>query len=159
MKKRKWLLVLLCVGLLLLCYSCGLFGWKKYECDTDTVKSIQVVKLDESEQEGEDYKYTVLATVSDHKTFFDKLNSIRQSENWGEPRMILSPCIVLKIEFQNGDVDLLTHYAQERIRSDVSQLGYITFNEKQFSELIYDYYPHYYLSDDSTQPDLPPQKQ
>ena len=60
--------------------------------------------------------------------------------------------------WQNGDVDLLADYAQERIRSNVTHLGYIIFDEKQFAELIYGYYPYYYSTPDSAQPELPPHK-
>ena len=158
MKNRKWLIALLCIGFMLLCYSCGFFGAKKYESDVDTVKSIQIVRLEESEQEGEDYKYTVLATVYDHQKFFDKLDDVKQTEMSGGPQILLRPCTVIRIEFQNGDVDLLADYAQERIRSNVTHLGYIIFDEKQFAELIYGYYPYYYSTPDSAQPELPPHK-
>ena len=138
MKKTIYFLFVVCVVLLLLC-SCGLFSPQKYICEVDKVESIQIVRLDKYVEGEYRYEYTVLAQISDVEAFVDRLNHIEHSVNWGDPIQMYEQYTVVKIEFCNGDFDLIHPDAQWFNRSGKNNNGYFFFDEEQFNELILDY--------------------
>ncbi len=69
MKRNKLLLCILCIILMMLCCSCGMFGRQKYVCEVDNVKSVQIIRLDEYVKGEYRFEYTVLSNISDYKTF------------------------------------------------------------------------------------------
>ncbi len=135
MKKMICFFFPFCMSLLLLC-SCGLFGPQKYECEIDEVKSIQIIRLDQYVEGEYRFEYTVLSQISDIETFVDKLNQLEHSVNWGDPRQMYEQYIVIKIEFYNGDFDLIHSNAQCFNRSNENNYGYFFFDDEQFNELI-----------------------
>ena len=135
----KRILFPLCIILILLCCSCGFFGDQRYVCDIEKVDSIQIVKLDKYIEEEYKYEYTILSQVSDYETFVSHLNELKHSVNWGDPRQMESQYIVIKIDYKNGDFDLIHQAAQCFNRSGVNQYGYFFFDDKQFNSLISDY--------------------
>lgn len=138
MKPLK-LSVCLCVCMLLLSLcSCGFFGDQKYICDVDKVESVQIVKLDKYVEGEYRYEYTVLSQILDYSTFIDQLTAIDQKVNWGEPKTVDVGYVVIKIEYSNGDYDLIYHNTQWKHRSGKNHTGYIFFNKEQFNTLIYD---------------------
>lgn len=130
--------LLLCITMLLFC-SCGFFGDQKYDCNLDDVESIQIVRLDEYIQEEYRYEYTILSQISDCKTFVSRLNELEHRVNWGEPSVMEIQYVVIKIDYRNGDFDLIHPSAQLLNRSGVNQAGYFFFDNEQFNLLISDY--------------------
>lgn len=139
MKRNKLLLCILCIILMMLCCSCGMFGRQKYVCEVDNVKSVQIIRLDEYVKGEYRFEYTVLSDISDYKTFVSELNKVRRSVNWGDPRQMYAEYIVIRIEYHNGDFDLLHPDAQCFNRSGTNNYGFFFFDDEQFNVLISDY--------------------
>lgn len=135
----KRIIFSLCIVLMLLCCSCGLFGDQRYVCDVEQVKSIQIVKLDKYVEGEYRYEYTILSQISDYETFVSHLNNLDHSVNWGDPRQMDVQYIVIKIDYSNGDFDLIHPDAQWFNRSGVNQYGYFFFDDEQFHSLISNY--------------------
>ena len=72
--------------LMLLFYSCGLFGDQKYVCKVEDVASVQIVSLDKYVDGEYRYEYTILSQIDDLETFINRLNGVKHSVNWGDPR-------------------------------------------------------------------------
>ena len=128
-----------CIILVLLCCSCGLIGDQRYVCDVEKVDSIQIVKLDKYVEGEYRYEYTILSQISDYETFASHLNELDHSVNWGDPRQMDVQYIVIKIDYSNGDFDLIHPDAQCFNRSGENHYGYFFFNDEQFNSLISDY--------------------
>ena len=133
MKKFKLFLCTICV---LLFSSCGFFT-PEYSCEIDEVNLVQIVMI-EGAVEGEyRYKYTVLTQVSDVEAFVSRLNEIPYSINWGDPYPIETQKIAIRIEYKNGDYDLLQQSGQSINRTGS---GYYRFDDEEFEKLISSYY-------------------
>ena len=139
MKRRIILTNILCIMLMLLCSSCGLFGPQKYVCDVDEVEAIQIVKLDDYVEGEYRYEYTILTQITDYKSFVERLNGLKHSVNWGDPRQLNEGYTVIKIDYRNGDFDLLHQDAQCFNQSGINQYGYFFFDDEQFCALISEY--------------------
>lgn len=135
----KRILFPLCIVLVFLCCSCGLFGDQRYVCDIEKVDSIQIVKLDKYVEGEYRYEYTILSQISDCETFVRHLNELDHSVNWGDPRQMEVQYIVIKIDYSNGDFDLIHPDAQCFNRFGANEYGFFFFNEEQFNSLISDY--------------------
>lgn len=129
----------LCIILMLFFCSCGLFGAQEYVCDLERVKSLQIVKLDKYIEEEYRYEYTILSEISEKEAFVKRLNELEHSVNWGDPRQMDIQYIVIRIDYQNGDFDLIHQDAQCFNRSGINQYGYFFFDDEQFDMLISDY--------------------
>ena len=130
---------ILCIILMLLCCSCGLFGDQRYNCEVDKVESVQIVRLDKYIEGEYRYEYTVLSQISDYATFVDRINKLKYSVNQGDPRQMDVQYVVIKIDYRNGDFDLIFSDAQSFNRSGENQYGYFFFDDEQFNALISDY--------------------
>ena len=139
MKNMKLLLCMLCM--VILCCSCGWFGDQEYICEFEKVKSIEIVRLENFDGEKYEYEYTVLAQITDKATFVDRLNKVETSINWGEPRILNMQELVIRIEYFNGDYDLMNWRAQNFYHSGTIQIGYFVFDDEEFNALISDYMP------------------
>lgn len=128
-----------CIILMLLCCSCGLFGPQRYVCEVDQVESVQIVRLDKYVEGEYRYEYTILAQISDYTTFVSRLNKLKHSVNWGDPGRMNVQYVVIKIDYHNGDFDLIHPDAQWFHRSGVNNYGYFFFDDDQFNTLISDY--------------------
>ena len=135
----KRILLLLCIVSVLFYCSCGFFGRQTYVCDVEMVDSIQIVRLDEYVEGEYRYEYTVLSQIPDQDAFVSRLNKVKHSVNWGDPQQLDIQYIVIKIEYRNGDFDLIHSDAQWFNRSGVNQYGYFFFDDEQFISLISDY--------------------
>lgn len=128
-----------CIILILLCCSCGWFSEQNYTCNIDEVQSIQIVRLDKYIEEEYIFEYTILSQISDSAAFIGKLNKLKHSVNWGDPRRLNVQDIVIRVEYCNGDFDLIHPDAQCFNRSGVNQNGYFFFDDEQFNLLVSDY--------------------
>ena len=128
---------------LLICLfsGCGLFGDQEYTCDVDNVVSVQIVHLDGFVKEEYRDEYTILCEIEDISGFVEQLESVEHSVNWGDPRPLGTDCIVIRIEYQNGDYDLLHEDAQTFHRSGQNNDGFFFFDDNQFQDLISEYLP------------------
>ena len=137
MKQTKLLLFILVA--MLLCCSCGFFGPQEYVCEIDDVKSVQIVRLDTYVEEEYRYEYTVLSDIADTADFVERLNGLDHNVNWGDPGRMYTEYVVIRIEYLNGDYDLLYRNAQCFHRSGDNSYGYFIFDKEQFNALISDY--------------------
>lgn len=135
----KRVLSLLCIIPMFLCCSCGLFGRQKYVCEIERVDSVQIVRLDKYVEGEYRYDYTVLLEISDCATFVSRLNELDHSVNWGEPQQMDIGYIVIRVNYNNGDFDLIHPDAQWFNSSGTNQYGYFFFDDEQFNSLISDY--------------------
>ena len=131
-------LLVLHITFTLLC-SCGLVSPQKYSCDVNEVETINIVMLNEYVKDDYSYKYTVLSQISDCSTFVDQLSKVDHTVNWGDPRQLQVQCVAIRIDYLNGDFDLIQPDAQIFNRSEVNQYGYYFFDDEQFDKLIADY--------------------
>lgn len=132
----KKIILLLCLAFMLSYCSCGLFGAQKYVCEVENVDSIQIVRLDQYIEEELRYEYTVLSQIIDCEAFVCELNEVEHSVNWGDPRQMDIGYVVIKINYVNGDFDLLHSDAQWFHRSGNNQYGYFFFDDEAFNLLI-----------------------
>ena len=148
MKKVIFLICITCFAVLLT--SCGLFR-PRYSCESGEVISIQIVML-EGVDEVYNFKYTVLHQVSDIETFANCLNDIPYSTNWGDPYPIKLQNVAIRIEYSNGDCELLQSMGQSirRVGKEDSG-GYYHFDDEKFEELIYSYVNREEFESTSTQ--------
>ncbi len=121
------------------CCSCGLVGEQRFSCNIEEVKSVQIVRLDEYIEGQYRYDYTVLAEISNCETFVSDLNGLDYSVNWGDPRPMQTQYVVIKINYNNGDFDLIHSNAQWFNRDGKNRNGYFFFDEEQFDKLISKY--------------------
>lgn len=140
MAKIKPILILFVVVFVLLPVSCQLLAGDEYECNVEKIKSVEIVRLGEWPEEGDIYDYTVLATVTDCVDFGNRLNRIKYTVNWGGPSIFIVDEVAIKIEYVDGDYDLINDRAQVFNRSGKIDSGYFFFNEKQFDALMSEYY-------------------
>lgn len=136
---KKLTAALLLVVLMLLCCSCGLFGNQEYFCKVEDVASVQIVRLDKYVEGEYQYDYTVLSQIDDFESFVNRLNDMKHSANWGDPRQMEEGYIVARIEYSNGDFDLIHSDAQCFNRDGINNYGYFFFDDEQFEALISDY--------------------
>ena len=136
----KKIVLLLCIVLMASCCSCGFFT-PEYVCEVDSVNSIQIVNLGEFNSEENRFEYEVLAEISDYQAFANQINETDRSVNWGDPVPMKSQSIVIKINYSNGDFDLLHWDAQLFYHSETEYYGtgYYFFDKEQFDALISDY--------------------
>lgn len=139
--KRTYLMLCLRIFLFgcLLC-GCGFLGVQKYVCDANDVKSVQIIRLDTYVENEYRFEYTVLCEIADTKTFVKSLNNLKQTVNMGEPSTLKTGYTVIRIDYLNGDHDLLYANAQWFHRDGVNQNGYIFFDKAQFDGLILEYH-------------------
>lgn len=138
--KRTYLMFLgLFFVLLWLCCGCGFGGEQRYVCEVDEVKSVQIISLDVYVENEYRYEYTVLCEITDKEVFVEQLNDLKQTVNWGEPKQFNEGYTVIRIEYFNGDYDLIYSNAQWFNRAGTNQNGYFFFDKTQFDEFISDY--------------------
>lgn len=141
MIKKEFSFFMLCIVVFCMCCSCGLVGDQKYECNIDTVKSIQIVTLDKYIEGEYRYEYKLLSEITDLDAFVKKLNKVKHSTNWGDPYVLRVEYTVIKIEYVNGDYDLIYNNAQWFNRSGRNNTGYFCFDKDEFDALIHEYLP------------------
>ena len=129
----------LCIIFMLLLCACGLFGEQQYYCEVDEVESVQIIRLDKYVEGEYRYDYTVLSEISEYVAFVSQLNEMEHSVNWGDPYQMDVQYIVIKIDYSNGDFDLIHQDAQCFHRSGKNNYGYFFFDDEQFNALISDY--------------------
>lgn len=141
MMKKKLLCLILCFNLMLLLCSCGFFGERRYVCDTENIKSIQIVALSGFIQEEQEFEYTVVSEVSDYLAFAERLNGIKQrvAMGFGDPSVFNWDETVIKINYLNGDFDLIYFNVQVFKKNDVYQTGHFIFDDDQFNALLSEY--------------------
>ncbi len=139
MKETRFFVCILCIIVMFFCSSCGFLGEQRYICDVNKVESARIIRLDEYIEGEYRYEYTVLSQIYDYVTFVDQLNTMEHSVNWGDPRQMDEEYVVIRIDYCNGDFDLIHPDAQWFNRSGVNQYGYFFFNDEQFDALISNY--------------------
>ena len=125
--------------LLALCVFLGFFGEQRYYCDAVEVESIFIVELGEIVEGEYQTDDTVISEITDISGFVSRLNSLNYSINSGEPTVLNTGDVLIKINYQNGDFDLVNHYAQSFYRSGKWRTGFFFFDKVQFDSLIGDY--------------------
>lgn len=136
MKQLKQVFYVNMVLLMILFVGCGFFGDQQYVCEIEDVVLVQIVRLNDIGEGGYNFNYTVLKEISKREEFVNCLTKMKQRVNWGEPSVLEEGNIVVRVEFSNGDYDLIYHNIQLKHRSGTNHTGYIFFDEKQFKELI-----------------------
>lgn len=58
---------------------------------------------------------------------------------WGEPFVLEIGFTVIRIEYLNGDYDLIDSYVQSKKRGDEKLSGRLIFDKEQFEALISEY--------------------
>lgn len=139
LKKIIMLLSVLNIAFVLLCCGCGLFGEQKFTCNVEKVNKIEIATFDGYNKNEPGFKYTVLTEVSDYSAFVDRLMTIKTSVNWGDPQMFETGSTVIRIEYLNGDYDMIHCNAQFKKRGDKTNSGYFFFDKNQFDALISEY--------------------
>ena len=139
MKAIKLIFCLLSTIPMLLFCSCGFFGEQEYYCDIDKVRAVQIVCLNTYIEGEYRFEYIILCEISDIAIFIDRLNNLKHSVNWGDPGWLNQGDVVIRIDYQNGDYDLIHPNVQKLNRSGVNHNGYFFFDKNEFDSLISDY--------------------
>ena len=139
MKKDLLKICLMCIIVVFVCSSCSWLYPQKYACDVEQVKSVEIVTLHKFIKEEHRYGYTVIEQVSDYSTFVNNLNKVEQSIIGSPPPVLNENDIVIKIDYLNGDYDLIHQDAQCFCRSGQIEGGHYFFEDDQFNALISGY--------------------
>jgi hypothetical protein len=135
---KKFLLTLFVVSVISFS-SCGWVGTQRYTCDVEEVESAQIVRLDRYIEEENMFEYTILAQIEEYEEFISCLNGLKHRVNWGEPSIMHDQYIVIKVDYKDGNFDLIHSRAQLFYRLGNYQTGFFFFDEEQFNSLISDY--------------------
>ena len=135
-KNNLFILAVLVLSVCFLC-SCGLIGPQRYICDITLVESVQIVEIYNFDVNHHDC--TVITTISDYTEFINRLNKLKHSVNWGDPSVMELNIPVVKINYSNGDFDLIHCGSQIFCTSGRYNTGYFFFDQEQFQDLISDY--------------------
>ena len=138
---KRIVCIILPIILIFLCCSCGLFGDQEYVCKVEDVASVQIVRLDKYVQGEYRFEYTMLSQIDDFDDFVGRLNAVKHSVNWGDPQQMDESYVVVRIEYLNGDFDLIHPDAQCFNKNGTNNYGYFFFDDEQFETLISDYMP------------------
>ena len=130
--------VVIFIPVFLLC-SCGLCAGLSYSCNVDEVDTVQIVQLDKYVEGEYRFEYSVLCEITDKAAFIDRLNDIDYSINWGDPYVIEVGYIVIKVNYLNGDFDLVYSNSQWLHRSGKNNSGYVCFDKGNFDTLLSEY--------------------
>ena len=142
--------LILTVIILFSCTACFAFIPINYSCDIDTVESIQIIELgqrDDSEQwavQTDEDAYTVLVEVEDDIIFAKRLNELIMDPLHlilGDPPMLFKGYIVIRVNYKNGDYDLVKDGLQVLCRSGEYDYQYGQFISWQYEALLSDYLP------------------
>lgn len=139
MKIKRHIKLFLSFTIAIMSCSCGFIGEQQYIRNADEVELIQIVCLNGiNEENNYTYEYTILATIDDceYELFMEKLSSIKHRVHWGEPILLKMDTPVIRIEFQNGNLDIMDYNAQCFRRNEFNGHGYFVFNEDEFSRLL-----------------------
>lgn len=85
------------------------------------------------------FEFHILSTISNFHTFIERLNQVDHRVNWGDPLLMDTQAVAIKIAYQNGDFDLLQQNAQIFHRLGENQYGFFFFDEEAFLSLISEY--------------------
>ena len=136
---KKIIFFVLTAILMFFCCSCGLFGPQRYLCEVGEVESVQIIRLDKYVEGEYRYEYTVLSQVEDVESFVGQLNDIKHSVNWGDPSQMDEGYVVVRVDYSNGDFDLIHPDAQCFHKNGTNNYGYFFFDDEQFDALIFGY--------------------
>ena len=123
-------------------------GKKAYEFinKESEIRTIEIVKLCEYDQENGEYKEELISIVEDHAAFLSDFKKVECYNHWTDPTGVFEDSIVIKITYQNDEYELIHHYGQGKYRHyDDNQsyfqpyAGYRYFDEEQFNDLIEKY--------------------
>jgi len=135
-KKRLILGILIMLSILYMFYRCG---YQEYYCDPETVESVQIVSLKGVDDEYQ-WEYDVLCNIPmEDSSIIDKINNLKQRSSFvifGDPSYLSAGHVVIKINYFNGDYDMLYRDLQCKNRSGTNHSGYVIFDAEQFSELV-----------------------
>lgn len=124
--------------------SACLYVPASYVCDSSKVESVQIIELGKWDEETREYHYTVLVDVIDHSVFIERLNNLEDNDFFfifGDPDVFFNGDVAIRINYLNGDYDLIKCKIQNFYRSGVCESGRVSFNQDQFDALINDYLP------------------
>ena len=142
MNKSRVASCILAVMFMISLAGCGFIGEQRYTCDVENVKSVQIIKLGEYDEESCWFQQTTICEIENRTEFIERLLGISQTVRFGLPGAFYSGDIVIYIEYVNGDYDLISYIAQTKVENGVGNGGgHITFNPKQFNALLNDYLP------------------
>ncbi|MBE6926556.1 MAG: hypothetical protein E7461_06895 [Ruminococcaceae bacterium] len=141
MKAHKLIFVSL-VALLTFSFSACVYAPASYSCDVDTVESAQIIKLGAWNEETQEQEFIVLVNIADVSAFVERLNNLKDNDFFfifGSPDVMFEGDIIIKVNYFNGDYDLLKESRQYFCRSGIYKAGRVTFDREQFKALIDDY--------------------
>ena len=138
MKKHLLKIFAMCIITVVVLSSCY-WSYPPYICDVKQVKSVEIVTLHKFIKEEHRYGYTVIEQVSDYSTFVNNLNKVEQSIIGSPPPVLNENDTVIKIDYLNGDYDLIHQDAQCFCRSGQIEGGHYFFEDDQFNALISGY--------------------
>ena len=143
MKLSKILFVGLIVVFIFSLSAC-VYAPASYVCDTNTVDSVQIVRIGQLNEETREFEYAVIVDIVDCSTFVGRLNNLEDNDFFfllGDPDVFFDGDVAIRVNYHNGDYDLLKCKVQKFYRSGVSASGRVSFKQDQFNALIDDYLP------------------
>ncbi len=132
------LFVLLVAFMLFSLFGCVFIGGERYTCEAYNVEAIEIIQLGELNEDKNEYDYTVLREIEDISTFVNRLNELKQRERYWGAAYFLADYVVIKIDYPNGDYDMLHHTAQLFYRDGVYTYEGFIFDMEQFNSLVSD---------------------
>ena len=143
MKLSKILFVGLIVVFIFSLSAC-VYAPASYVCDSSKVESVQIVEFGKWDEETQEQEFIVLVNIADVFAFVERLNNLKDNDFFfifGSPDVMYEGDIIIKVNYFNGDYDLLKESRQYFCRSGIYKSGRVTFDREQFKALIDDYLP------------------
>ena len=122
MKLSKILFVGLIVVFIFSLSAC-VYAPASYVCDINTVDSVQIVRIGQLNEETREFEYAVIVDIVDCSTFVGRLNNLEDNDFFfllGDPDVFFDGDVAIRVNYHNGDYDLLKCKVQKFYRSGVS---------------------------------------
>ena len=148
----KYCFLIVCFIACVLFTGCIKKGKYRFMDDTSKIYNIEIVKLLEIEtieNEGLKPVFETLCVIENKERFLGEFSQLVCTYRWNDPTGINKEyigCTLLKIEYVDGDYELISHYAQAEYENDLvgggkydMYAGRYMFNEQEFNALIEKY--------------------
>ena len=146
--KKKMVRFVLAFALVFVCFvlaSCRHKETFQFLHSTDEITAVSIVSL--TFDENKQLVQTELTTVEDTNAFLRDFRSVDCYTYFGDPAGITPEgrnATVIKISYRNMDYELINWNGQAEYKTEKGlnyYTGFSVFDEKQFSALIFKYYP------------------
>ena len=123
------------------CIGCGEIEYE-FLHSTDEIITIQIVQKSEYTDHRINAEYIEICEISDKEAFLTDFYAVRCNRIFDDPHLIPANAIVVRIEYVNGDYELINYSGQIRVyEGEILPYGFFYLNYESFDQLLEKYLP------------------